>query len=362
MLLLAVAPELDLRYEVLYAYLNNDVTRKRPTCDLGLRLFCACAEERWERRRHFAPDAPLFRDGLLEWLPENPDAPASSLARSFKAPLRVVDYLLEAPSRESKLFPFTEEVSPRKTWDDLLLPADFLTTLRGAVGLMRDSRATVIVFEGSEGAGRQSCAEALCRDLGCALLVVDAEALMASQAELPGVCTLLGREQRLDNAGIYLRRAEAFFDAEGRLLPRAHSLAQSLNRCRPPVVLGCTQSCDLKALLPEIPFHVFRFPTLPFPLRRELWQKEIETTFGGCDGTDLEALANQFVLTGGQIRDAVQSARDRVAACGSGPGRCRQPQTSLRRRGRSRSAICARWRSGSSRSIRGTTWCCRLRR
>src|SRR5688500_17964500 len=30
-LLLAAAPELDLRYEVLCSYLNNDVTRKRPT-------------------------------------------------------------------------------------------------------------------------------------------------------------------------------------------------------------------------------------------------------------------------------------------------------------------------------------------
>jgi SpoVK/Ycf46/Vps4 family AAA+-type ATPase len=33
-------------------------------------------------------------------------------------------------------------------------------------------------------------------------------------------------------------------------------------------------------------------------------------TFGGRDGTDLKGLANQFVLTGGQIRDAVRAASD----------------------------------------------------
>jgi hypothetical protein len=40
-LLLALAPELDLRYEILCSYLNNDVTGRRPTCDLALRLFSA---------------------------------------------------------------------------------------------------------------------------------------------------------------------------------------------------------------------------------------------------------------------------------------------------------------------------------
>ena len=58
---LAVAPNVDLRYKVLYSYLNNDVTRKRPTCGLALRLFCVDKGERWSRRHHFAPDALLFR-------------------------------------------------------------------------------------------------------------------------------------------------------------------------------------------------------------------------------------------------------------------------------------------------------------
>src|SRR5215471_1630017 len=35
-LLIALAPELDLRYQMLYAYVQNDVTRKSPTIDLVL--------------------------------------------------------------------------------------------------------------------------------------------------------------------------------------------------------------------------------------------------------------------------------------------------------------------------------------
>jgi hypothetical protein len=62
--LIALAPEIDLRYERLYGYLQDDVTRRRPSVDLTLNLLGASAGERLARRRHFGSDAPLFRHGL----------------------------------------------------------------------------------------------------------------------------------------------------------------------------------------------------------------------------------------------------------------------------------------------------------
>src|SRR5687767_1384109 len=64
-LLLAIAPEIDLKYETLYAYLNNDVTRKLPTFDLVLRLFTEDAEQQMDLRSYLLPEATLFRTGLL---------------------------------------------------------------------------------------------------------------------------------------------------------------------------------------------------------------------------------------------------------------------------------------------------------
>ena len=45
-LLISVAPELDLRYETLYAYVQNDVTKKHPSVDLALRLLFESFDER----------------------------------------------------------------------------------------------------------------------------------------------------------------------------------------------------------------------------------------------------------------------------------------------------------------------------
>ena len=53
----------------MYAYLQDDVSRKRPTVDLALNLLCPSAEARPARRAHFAPDAPLIRAGLLHLVP-----------------------------------------------------------------------------------------------------------------------------------------------------------------------------------------------------------------------------------------------------------------------------------------------------
>ena len=50
LLFLALAPELDNKYETLYAYLNNDVSRKFPTRNLARRLF-------FERGRRSRPGA-----------------------------------------------------------------------------------------------------------------------------------------------------------------------------------------------------------------------------------------------------------------------------------------------------------------
>ena len=65
LILIALAPEIDLRYERLYAYLQDDITRKRPTVDLAFNLLCTSPEEKLTRRCHFAPNAPLSRQNLL---------------------------------------------------------------------------------------------------------------------------------------------------------------------------------------------------------------------------------------------------------------------------------------------------------
>jgi hypothetical protein len=64
-ILICLAPELDLRYERVYAYLQDDVTRRRPSVDLVLNLLCSSFEEKLIRLENFAANASLIRHLLL---------------------------------------------------------------------------------------------------------------------------------------------------------------------------------------------------------------------------------------------------------------------------------------------------------
>src|SRR5207248_7653458 len=83
-LLIALAPELEPRYETLYAYLQDDVTRKHPSVDLALNLICRTEREKLFARRYLAPGGPLLHFRLLELHEESHDRQATLLRKFIK--------------------------------------------------------------------------------------------------------------------------------------------------------------------------------------------------------------------------------------------------------------------------------------
>lgn len=89
LLLVALAPDVDSRFEQFYGYLNDDVTRRRATVGLALRL-CGLAEASPQGRSRLDPGSPLVRCGLVTV--EDPERPL--LSRSLRVPDRVGAHLL----------------------------------------------------------------------------------------------------------------------------------------------------------------------------------------------------------------------------------------------------------------------------
>ncbi|HWE56861.1 MAG TPA: ATP-binding protein [Acidimicrobiales bacterium] len=89
LLLIALAPDLDVRFERLYGYLNDDVSRRRATIALAIEL---AGSTPWsaDARLRLSPDGPLVTNGLV--LVEEPDRPY--LSRSLRVPDRVAAHLL----------------------------------------------------------------------------------------------------------------------------------------------------------------------------------------------------------------------------------------------------------------------------
>ena len=76
-LLVCLATEIDLRYERLCAYLQDDVTRKRPSVDLVLNLLCPSFFAKLQSRARFDPTAALLKHNLIAVLDDGARTPVA---------------------------------------------------------------------------------------------------------------------------------------------------------------------------------------------------------------------------------------------------------------------------------------------
>ncbi|MFZ4273932.1 ATP-binding protein [Streptomyces arboris] len=195
LLLVAMAPDIDARFERLYGYLNDDLTRRRPAIGLALEL-CGLPAAGSGRFR-FQPSAPLVAGGLLEI----GDAERPLLSRTLRVPDRVTAHLLGDDEPDGRLRGLVRVPAPDGTRDDdrpeVHRIAAALATGSGLVHLLdRGGDPSGLAVEALTAAGRRP-------------LVVDIAALAAAGDRAAELVRTLAAEARLAHGGIVLGPLEA---------------------------------------------------------------------------------------------------------------------------------------------------------
>jgi ATPase family associated with various cellular activities (AAA) len=113
-LLVALAPEIDARYERIYAFIQDDVTRKRPTVDLALNLLCGSVAEKLARLERFSPDAPLIGQGLVRLLPADGQPDGLRLGAALRLDEAVLGYLLGHDSMDARVTACCRVLEPER--------------------------------------------------------------------------------------------------------------------------------------------------------------------------------------------------------------------------------------------------------
>jgi hypothetical protein len=129
-LVIAIAPEIDLRYERIYAYLQDDVTKRRPTVDLILNLLCDSPEARLRARGCFSADGPLVAHRLVALLEDPSQRSAPLLAQHVKVDARVVEFLVGSDEVDPRLVPHVAHVVPDLGLDRLIVAAEIRERVR----------------------------------------------------------------------------------------------------------------------------------------------------------------------------------------------------------------------------------------
>jgi hypothetical protein len=278
LLVIALVPDLDARYEKLYGYLNDDVTRRRATVGLALQLLDLPPAAAAVRAR-LSPTAALVRLGLLEV----DDAERPFLTRSLRVPDRVTSHLLGDDDLDPFLDGIVTEVTPHHT----------AATARIARALSADLRF-VHLRERAPGTGGSAGAAALTA-AGRRPLHVDLVRLAAEPDPLQLVATV-AREALLREGGIVAGPVDVLANAAAGALRRLAAVPV-------PVLTYGPTSWD-PAWSDEIP--LLADASAPSAEQRTaLWEDSLGPDLGHLD----PSTANHFVLGPTQVGRAVQAAR-----------------------------------------------------
>jgi SpoVK/Ycf46/Vps4 family AAA+-type ATPase len=312
-LLVALAPELDLKYETVYAYLQDDLTRKRPTVGLVLRVVGGTVGSETDERVLLTPGSPLLDDRLLRLAGSN----EAVLSRPVEVDRRIVASLLGEDELDRALEGIAEHVDPASAMptvtspdvDESASPLERLPVAQSA----RDRLSTlstelnggppmIVHFSGPYGSGRTAAATALAEASARPLVAADADRIPPDDAA--ETLALLDREARLGEGVVHLRNVPPSDDSNRAVPIDLTTLFNYLDKFEGSVFLSGAEAVPprLGAQLDDHAFATVTFERPSFDLRRSLWN-QIDLP------SDSAELASKFQFTAGQIEDTAATAR-----------------------------------------------------
>ena len=279
LLLIALAPDIDARFERLYGYLQDDVSRRRASIGLGLEL-CGVPPTSAFARNRLAPGSPLVNNLLL--LIEDLERPV--LTRSLRVPDRVTAYLLGGNEIDPSLAGLVYRPRPSGGGTSQIL-ARWLAAGSSRLAYVRE-------HPGASGASIAVAATG-----SAAAVALDLERLTAEDA-VGTMATLVAREAGLTGSVIIAGPVEA-------LVSRGIAAVHAFAELRGKLVLWGSRGWD-PGWSREVPFICeTRLPDAT--QRATLWRDSLNGD--GSHAGDFAGTMAQFRLTADQVHRATRAAR-----------------------------------------------------
>jgi hypothetical protein len=219
------------------------------------------------------------------------------------------------------------------TRDDLVLPQALLDELDLASAWMRNrrivfddwgfsrrialGRGLTALFTGEPGTGKTMAAQVLARELGLELFRVDLSRVMSKYiGETAKHLSQLFDDARMTGAILFFDEADALFgkrtevkDAHDRYANlEIGYLLQRMEEHSGTTVLATNRMRDLDEAFTRRFHFILDFPMPRAPERRRIWEGMLPPDARREPGLDLDGLARDYEVSGGDIRNSVLSA------------------------------------------------------
>jgi SpoVK/Ycf46/Vps4 family AAA+-type ATPase len=307
-LLLSLLPEIDLKYQRIFAYMQDDITRKNPAVNLVLEVLSKSFSENLKMRNAFSSNAPLIKYQFIQLYDDHPSMPASLLSKSIKINERILHYLLEKDEIDSRLQSFSQLVRPEVRLDEIMVPEDLKDLITMLIAQCPQS--LVCHLHGESGSGKKSTAEAICSELGIPMLYMDLNRMILKEAAVETIFPLILREGMLQNAALYIDSYDILMTGDNGDKLNADYLLSGLKKYPQWVFVASNKEWRPKETWQDSSFISIELPVPSYSLRQKLWEKYWDKNTPLEKDVDLNNFASKFRLTGGQIRNVAINARN----------------------------------------------------
>jgi SpoVK/Ycf46/Vps4 family AAA+-type ATPase len=227
----------------------------------------------------------------------------------------------------------SRKVTPRYTWDDLVLPSDRLLQLRemclhvrygplvfeqwGFDRKLSGGKGLNMLFAGQPGTGKTMAAEVIATDLGLELYKIDLSTVVSKYiGETEKNLEKIFREGQTSNAILFFDEADSLFgkrsevrDSHDRYANIEISyLLQKMEEYEGIVILATNLRKNLDDAFIRRLHGAIEFPMPEEPDRLEIWQRTFPPETPQGDDLDFGFVAKRFKLSGGNIKNIVLEA------------------------------------------------------
>jgi len=305
-MLVCIAPELEVRYQKIFGYLNDDITQKYPSVDLLLRLL-STPDESPACRSRLTPASLLLRDGLLIWVEEQ--ASGSPLSRCLKVDPAIVQFLFQDYKLDAELESvWLERDYPAEANALWSTNTDTARSINSHIARYRQQEANkrdrlVISVIGRSGSGRRHAVESACWQAGLGVIALDC-ARVIKHPRLEQVIRRAFRDSLLHASPLVLGNFEAVLQNVERGTEFRTALERQIEERGWIVFVLREEQESVGAWFPRHRHVAIHIPELSNDARKNLWvallSEFVPLAAGEVNGI-AEALAVKFRLSPGQI-------------------------------------------------------------
>ena len=303
-LLVILLSEVDTRYEKIFAYLHDDMSKKQMSVGLLLSLLSNDLASSMELRERLNSPSPLLLNMLVELNKESVSPSVAFLANTLNIDKRIADYLFGFDEIDCRLAGFVEKHGNDIEYEYLAYLSKYENKLKNIISdIKNEEHSSLILLKSRNSQDCDKIIKNICSSLDAGLIKIKCERLVIDDRFIQLVRIIL-REVQLHDAILYWENYSVFLQNEfkDRLLIIQEELAAT------NYVSFVSMEQDWQPDDEE----VFFIPVeLPFPGMHEkddIWRSALEKEKIVIDSEESQNIIRRFNFSNDQIVGAVHTA------------------------------------------------------